>query len=167
MRTSDRTLLNTMNSCVTYEATTSTEEEVGIIGRETRKSIKSETVDSHGDRSREYRALVESNPVGMMVIRHWKLWNPSLFPFLYTCDSVTDEYLLTHHQTKERTNGIKKMNMGLKNTIGEGAEHPGISLSQIQIIRSLSKSHCQDTFTQWITTPTELVHYKSYEGPPM
>jgi hypothetical protein len=142
VRTSDGTLLNMMKSHVTYKAMTSTEEEFGIVRREMRKSTKGETVNSYGDRSGEYRTLVESNPMGIMVIGHWKLWNPSIYPFLYTCDSVTDESLSTHHQTKERTNGVKKtnVNVGLTNTIGEGGEHPGISSSQILIIHSLLKS---------------------------
>jgi hypothetical protein len=68
-----------------------------------RKSIKGKTVNSNRDRSGEYGALVESNPMGMMVIGHWRPRNPSLYTFLYTCDLVKDESLSTHHQTKERT----------------------------------------------------------------
>jgi hypothetical protein len=40
-----------MNGIATNKAATGVEEQVGIIGRQTRQSVKGETVDSNRDRS--------------------------------------------------------------------------------------------------------------------
>jgi hypothetical protein len=86
-----RTLLDAMESGTTDEAMTSTEEEVSVVRRETRESIKSEAVHGNGDRIGEHRTLIESEPMGIVVIRHWRLnypETPSIDPVLYTLESV-------------------------------------------------------------------------------
>jgi hypothetical protein len=59
-----------MSGSATYKATTSAEEEIGIIIQQTGESVKSEAVDSQRYGGRENRLLIESDPVGVMVIGH-------------------------------------------------------------------------------------------------
>jgi hypothetical protein len=68
-----RTLLDMMKSGMAHEAMTSAEEKIGVIRRKTRESIEDETVHSNGVRGGEHRTIIESEPVGIMVIRHWRL----------------------------------------------------------------------------------------------
>jgi hypothetical protein len=72
----NRTLFDTMKGSTTYKATTSAEEKVGIVRRKMGEGIKGEAVHSNGDRSREHRTLIESKPMGIVVIRHWRLNHP-------------------------------------------------------------------------------------------
>jgi hypothetical protein len=91
-------------------------------------------LNSDRDRGREDGAFIESEPVGVMVIRHGLLNYPNpLQPFIsldqskmYRCQGI---------------NGVKGTNMGLIKTIGEGAERPGISSDQIPTILSLLELH--------------------------
>jgi hypothetical protein len=159
-----------MKSGAAHKATTRAEENVGVIRRKSGKGIKGKTVNSNGDGGREHRdggtehrdggrehrdggrehrTLIESEPVGTGVARHWILNYPGpIHPFFYTRDSVKDVSLSKHHQTKEGTKGVERTNMGLAHTIGEGTEHLGISSSQIPTICSLPEFHRHNTFTQ-------------------
>jgi hypothetical protein len=67
------TLLNTMKSGATHKAMTHAEEKVGIVRRKLGEGVEGETVNGNRDRSGEYRMLIESKPVGLLVIRHWRL----------------------------------------------------------------------------------------------
>jgi hypothetical protein len=67
-----RTLLDAMEGGTTDEATTSTEEEVSVVRRETGESIKGEAVHSNRDGIGEHGALIESKPMGIVVIEHWR-----------------------------------------------------------------------------------------------
>jgi hypothetical protein len=68
-----QTLFNMMNSGATHKATTHAEENVSIVWRKPGEGVEGETLDGNGNRSREHRTLIESEPVGMVVIGHWKL----------------------------------------------------------------------------------------------
>jgi hypothetical protein len=68
-----RTLLDTMKSGTTYKATTSAEEKISVVRRKMRECVEGETVYSNGDRIGEHRTLVESIPMGIVVIGHWRL----------------------------------------------------------------------------------------------
>jgi hypothetical protein len=46
-----RTLFYSMDSITTNETATGVEEQVGIVGRQTRQGVKGKTVDSNGDGS--------------------------------------------------------------------------------------------------------------------
>jgi hypothetical protein len=59
-----------MESCTTNEAMSHTEEQVGIVWRETRQSVEREAVNRNKDRIGENRAFVERDPVGVMEVRH-------------------------------------------------------------------------------------------------
>jgi hypothetical protein len=59
-----------MKGGMTDEATTSTKEEVSIVRQEMRKDVKGEAVHSNRDRIRKHGTLVESKPMGIVVIRH-------------------------------------------------------------------------------------------------
>jgi hypothetical protein len=139
-----RALLDTMKGSMTDEATTSTEEEVSVIRRETRKGVKGEAIYSDGNGIGEHGTLVESEPMGIVVIRYQRLNYPetsSINPFLYTLESVKDVSLPEDSQTKDRTNRVERKNMGLAHTIVEGAGCSGIDPSQIPMICSLPKIH--------------------------
>jgi hypothetical protein len=98
MRSFYGTLLNMMKSSAAHKAMTRAEEKVGVIRRESGKSVEGETVNSNGDGGREHRTFMESEPVGTVVIGHWILNYPgSIHPFLYTRDSVKDISLSKHH----------------------------------------------------------------------
>jgi hypothetical protein len=64
------TLFYTMESCTTNEATSHTEEQVGIVWQEMRQSVECEAVDCNKDGVGENRSFVERNPVGVMEVRH-------------------------------------------------------------------------------------------------
>jgi hypothetical protein len=132
-----RTLLDTMESGTTDKATTSTKEEVSVVRRETGEGVKGEAVHSNRDRIGEHRTLVESEPMGIVVIGHWRLHYPetsSINTFLYTLESVKEVSLPAHGQTKDRTNGVEGTNVGLMKTIGDDTGCPGIGSSQIPTI---------------------------------
>jgi hypothetical protein len=74
-----RTLLDTMKSGMTYKATTSAEEKIGVIRRGMGESIKGKTVYGNGNGSGEYRTLIESEPISIVAIRHWRLNYPKSF----------------------------------------------------------------------------------------
>jgi hypothetical protein len=71
-----RTLLNVMEGGMTDEAMTSTEDEVSVVRREMGESIKGEAVHSNRDGIGEHGALIESKPMGIVVIGHWRLNYP-------------------------------------------------------------------------------------------
>jgi hypothetical protein len=59
-----------MQSEVANEAMTRTEEEVGIMIRQTRQSVERETIHGHIDGSGEEGLFIKANPVDVMVIGH-------------------------------------------------------------------------------------------------
>jgi hypothetical protein len=87
-----RTLLDMMKSGTADEAMPSTEEQIGIIGRETRESIKHKAINHNIDGIGEDRVFIERDPVGVMEVGHDLLTTqiPSTDPFLYTTGSVKD-----------------------------------------------------------------------------
>jgi hypothetical protein len=72
-----RALLDAMESSAAYKASTHTEEQIGVVQGESRQSIKSEVVNSNQYWSREDGALIESKPVGVMVVRYGLLNYPN------------------------------------------------------------------------------------------
>jgi hypothetical protein len=68
-----KTLLNTMESSAAHKTTTHAEGKVSIIQTKLGEGVEGETVNSDRDRSREHGTLIESEPVGMVVIGHWRL----------------------------------------------------------------------------------------------
>jgi hypothetical protein len=79
-----------------YLPTTSTEEKIHIIIKQTGESIKSKAIDSQRDRSREGQIFIESDSVGVVVIRYGSMERrtratdikPSLSMPFYTIKSV-------------------------------------------------------------------------------
>jgi hypothetical protein len=86
------TLFYAMESCMTNEAASSTEEQIGIVRRKTRQSVERETVNRNKNGVREDRVFVERDPVVVMEVRHDLLTTqiPAINPSLYTLDSVKD-----------------------------------------------------------------------------
>jgi hypothetical protein len=81
-----------MSSEMADEATTRTEEKVGIFVGQTGQSIKGEAINGHIDRGQEERSFIKVDPVDVVVIRH-DLLNypiPSSNPLLYTLRSVKE-----------------------------------------------------------------------------
>jgi hypothetical protein len=62
------TLFCMVKSSATDKTMTSTEEEVGIVRREMRKSIEHMAINGHRNRSRKHRTFVEGKPVGMVIV---------------------------------------------------------------------------------------------------
>jgi hypothetical protein len=91
-----RTLLNAMKSSTANKATSSTEEQIGVIWQKTRKSIECKAINHNIDGIRENGAFIERDPVGVMEVRHDLLTTqiPSTDPFLYTLKSVKEVSLL-------------------------------------------------------------------------
>jgi hypothetical protein len=63
-----RTLFYTMESSATDKMMTCTKEEIGVVRREVRESIKCMAIDGHGYGCGEHRTFVEGKPVGMMIV---------------------------------------------------------------------------------------------------
>jgi hypothetical protein len=138
-----RTLLDVMESDKTDEVTTCTKGEVSIVRTKMRESVKGKTVHGDRDESREHGALIKHEPMGIMVIGHWRLNSSETSPidsFLYTLKSVKEVSLSVCGQTKDKTNGVKGMYMGSMKTIENDKGHPGIGSNQIPTIQSLSKT---------------------------
>jgi hypothetical protein len=74
------------------EATTHAKEQVCIIIRTARQSVKHKAINSDGDGSREGRLFIKCNPVGVVIVGHDLLTTqtPSTNPFLYSTGSVKD-----------------------------------------------------------------------------
>jgi hypothetical protein len=59
-----------MSSEMADEATTRTEEEIGIFIRQTGQSIKGEAIHGHINGGREERSFIKTDPMNIVVIRH-------------------------------------------------------------------------------------------------
>jgi hypothetical protein len=55
---------------VTDEATTSNEEQIRIVLRQSGEGVEGDTINSHENWSREAGMLIEFNPVGVMINGH-------------------------------------------------------------------------------------------------
>jgi hypothetical protein len=89
------------------------------------QSVKYITIHSHVDGNGENRTSIETDPVDVMVIRHEVLNCSTSFrqtPFFIP----SKQYHLWWSQTKRRTNGVGRTNMGLAKTRGGNLERPGI-----------------------------------------
>jgi hypothetical protein len=91
-KTALRTNLSTMNSEMANEATTGTEEEVGIFVGQTGQSVECKTVHGHVDGGRKESSFIKVDPVDVVVIGHDVLNYPipSRNPLLYTLGSVKE-----------------------------------------------------------------------------
>jgi hypothetical protein len=69
-KTMFRTILSLMSGEVADETTTCAEEEISIMIVETGEGIEREAIHGHIDRGREERALVKTDLVDIVVIRH-------------------------------------------------------------------------------------------------
>jgi hypothetical protein len=138
-RAAEGTLLGTMHSRSARKAPTCTKEQVSISVGESAKSIEGITVHSDRNTREEKRIFIEDMPVDVVVQRHnTTLFELTLRPFIRLAQ--TKNY---HHQnirTINKANGVKRMNVGLMKTIGEGMECSGIGSSQILTIPSLYNS---------------------------
>jgi hypothetical protein len=96
-----------MESITANKATSSAEEQIGIVWQKTRQSIEREAVDRNKDGIGENRAFLERDPVGVMEVRHDLLTTqvPSINPPLYTLDSVNDVSLPIQDRTKDKMDG--------------------------------------------------------------
>jgi hypothetical protein len=65
-----RATLRTMQGVETNETTVGGEEQIRVRTRQMRQSVKSDTINSHEDRSREAALGVEFYPVRVVVIGH-------------------------------------------------------------------------------------------------
>jgi hypothetical protein len=59
-----------MHGCSTNDTTPSTKEEVHVIIEQARESIEHVAIHCQSDRSRESGVPVESNPMGVVIVRH-------------------------------------------------------------------------------------------------
>jgi hypothetical protein len=83
-----------MKGVVADEASTRSQEQVGVVLRQVGKGVKGNTIDDHKDQSGEARFMIELNPMSIVVIRH-HLLNYSSTPrssFLYTANSVMEDH---------------------------------------------------------------------------
>jgi hypothetical protein len=89
---------------VTDEATTSSEEEIGILLRQSRQGVKRVTVHRHINRSGEERMFIKANPVDVVVIRH------DLLNYL-TPSKMTDSFIFSrqyHLTTRSDKDRVKR-----------------------------------------------------------
>jgi hypothetical protein len=63
-----------MNDIAIYEAMTGTEEQIRIVWRKMRQSIKGVAIDGYRHRGREGRMSIKGIPMGVMMIRHGQLY---------------------------------------------------------------------------------------------
>jgi hypothetical protein len=66
-----------MNGIATRETTTTAKEQVCIVGRKARQSVKSKTVYGYGDGSRKGGTTIKGVPMSVMIIRHDLLITPT------------------------------------------------------------------------------------------
>jgi hypothetical protein len=99
-----RTSFGAMEGMVAHKATTSSEEQVGIVFVQSRKGIKSGTIDFYENGVREARHVEEFNTVRVMVIKHGTLYyfTTPQSPCCYTTDSVTEESLWRRQNNETR-----------------------------------------------------------------
>jgi hypothetical protein len=64
------TLLDAMKSSMANKATSSTEEQIGVIWQKTRQSIERKAINGNKDGIGEDRAFIERDPVGVMEVGH-------------------------------------------------------------------------------------------------
>jgi hypothetical protein len=115
-----------MSGNVTYKTMASHEEEVSIFMGQSGQSVERITVHWHVDGNRETRALIEADPMNVVVIGHGVL-NYSI-SFKQTPSFIPSKQChLRWSQTKEGTDGVRRTYMGLAKTIGGNLERPGIN----------------------------------------
>jgi hypothetical protein len=149
-----KTNLHMMNGKVANKATTSGEEQISVVIRQMREGIKSKAINCHKYRSREMGSLIELHPVGVVVIGHGILnYFQAFHPCFYMTGSVKDVSLLELQDN--RTNGERRMNVGLMKTMGEGVERPGIGSNHTPIICSLHNPAQNDIHTNRVKRLTE------------
>jgi hypothetical protein len=112
------TLLDTMEGSMTHKKTTCTEEEISIVWRESRQCVKGMAIDSNRYGCRKDGTLMESEPVGVMVISHL-LNYPNPLP-----SSVSLYLQLSQRHITGRTSVDKKLT-GLKNQCGIDKDYWG------------------------------------------
>jgi hypothetical protein len=125
-------------SVVAHETATGSKEQVRVGTSQMRQRVKSHTIDGHKDRGREMRLGEELYPVSVMVIRH-VLQNYSSTiqspPFIQP--ALTKNYHYLNVRTIKETDGVKRMDVGLRKTIGADVGRPGSGSNQTRGILSL------------------------------
>jgi hypothetical protein len=114
-----------MNGIATRETTTSAKEQVCIVRRKARQSVKSETVYGYGDGSQKGGTTIEVVPMRVMIIRHDLLITPTPlrqpFPLYHWISQgrVTSDIVSDKGQDKWRSrdeHGIGKDDWGRHGT---------------------------------------------------
>jgi hypothetical protein len=126
-----------MSGKVANKAVNSAEEQIHIVIRQMGEGIKGEAIDSHRYRSREERAFAELHTVGVVVIGHGTLNQSQAFPSILSYRQLGQRCIAIRTSGQTKTNGVRRTNVGLTKTIGDGAECPGIGSNQMSMIHSL------------------------------